>query len=332
MREQTSSLVFLLHTKMVKYVLTGADGNLGGVAADYVAEIKNADDEIVFTSYKFDSVPAEKKAAWEAKGVKVVPATYDDVDTLKKVFEGAEAVAFISTWLIGDGRRNQAKNVIKAAKETGVKRICYTSFVGAGSDKPNDQVPFLPRDHHFVEHEIYASGLDYNIQRNWLYQDNIAQFFAQSWKFTEDRWLVNSHGVPGAYVAREDCGRVLGALLLGKQEKNTVVDVTGPEPVLDKDVFEWMNSLSGYKAEFVDMPDKELRAYWLGRGLPTDVYGDFSKLPMKLCIGDLLCCGETLANGSMNIVTDTVERLTGRKPIGFKENLLKYKEIFPTND
>ncbi|KAE9259704.1 hypothetical protein PF008_g33295, partial [Phytophthora fragariae] len=52
---------------------------------------------------------------------------------------------------------------------------------------------------------------------------------------------------------------------------------------------------------------------------------------MKLCIGDLLCCGETLANGSMNKVTDTVERLTGRKPLGYKENLLQYKEIFPKN-
>ncbi|KAG7391423.1 hypothetical protein PHYPSEUDO_004958 [Phytophthora pseudosyringae] len=79
------------------------------------------------------------------------------------------------------------------------------------------------------------------------------------------------------------------------------------------------------------MPDEELRAYWLGRGLPTDVYGDFSKLPMKLCIGDLLCCGEMLANGSMSTVTDTVERLTGRKPLGYKENLLQYKEIFPKN-
>ncbi|ETI34916.1 hypothetical protein F443_18688 [Phytophthora nicotianae P1569] len=52
---------------------------------------------------------------------------------------------------------------------------------------------------------------------------------------------------------------------------------------------------------------------------------------MKLCIGDLLCCGEMLANGSMSKVTDTVERLTGRKPLGYKENLLQYKEIFPKN-
>ncbi|KAG7391422.1 hypothetical protein PHYPSEUDO_004957 [Phytophthora pseudosyringae] len=175
---------------MVKYVLTGADGNLGGFAADYIAEVKSDNDEVVFTSYKFDG---GEESDWEARGIK-------------------------------------AKNVIQAAKETGVKRVCYTSFVGADSDKPIDEVPFLPRDHHFIEHEVYASGLDYNIQRNWLYQNNTPQFFAQSWHFTG---LVNSHDVPGAYVAREECGRVFGALLLGKQEKKTVVDVTGSEPVLD---------------------------------------------------------------------------------------------------
>ncbi|KAG6622859.1 NmrA-like family protein [Phytophthora cinnamomi] len=317
---------------MVKYVLTGIGGNIGSHAADFAVEIKKPEDVLVLTSSDVSKLSPERVAAWKAKGAIVEQADYLDVDSLKKVFEGAEAIAFISTWLIGDGRRGQMKNCIKAAKETGVKRVCYTSFVGAGSDLPNDQVPFLPQDHQFTEQQIYASGLDYNIQRNWLYQDNIPRFFAQSWHFTEDRWLINSHDVPGAYVAIEDCGRVFGALLLGKQEKNTVVDVTGPEAVTDREIFEWMNSHSGYKGEFVDMPDEELRAYWLGRGLPTDVYGDFSKLPMKLCIGDLLCCGETLANGSMNKVTDTVERLTGRKPLGYKENLLQYKEIFPKNE
>ncbi|KAF4314961.1 hypothetical protein BBO99_00008388 [Phytophthora kernoviae] len=310
---------------MVKYVLTGVGGNIGGHAADFASENKKPEDELVFTSSSLDKIPAERIAAWKKNGVTVTTADYLDVDSLKKVFEGADAVAFISTWLFGEGRRNQAKNVIKAAKETGVKRICYTSFVGAGSDKPNEEVLFLPRDHHFVEHEIYASGLDYNIQRNWLYQDNTPKFFAPSWKFTDNSWINNSHGVRGAYVAASDCGRVLGASILGKQEKNTVVDVTGPECVTDKEIFDWINSLSGYKGEFVGMPDKEMYDYWLAKGLPTEFFGDFSKVPMLLCMGDLLCCGETVANGSMNKVTDTVERLTGCKPLGFKENLLHWR-------
>ncbi|KAE8988026.1 hypothetical protein PF005_g20565 [Phytophthora fragariae] len=317
---------------MVKYVLTGVGGNIGGHAADYAVEIKKPEDVLVLTSSDVSKLPAERVANWKAKGAIVEQADYLDIESLKKVFEGAEAVAFISTWLFGDGRRGQMKNCIEASKAVGVKRVCYTSFVGAGSDLPNEQLPFLPKDHHYTEQLIYASGLEYNIQRDWLYQDNTPRFFAPSWHFNGDRWLCNSHGVPGAYVAIEDCGRVFGALLLGKQEKNTVVNVTGPETVTDKEMFDWMNSISGYKGEFVDMPDEELREYWLGRGLPTEFFGDFSKTPMMLCIGDLLCCGETLANGSMNVVTDTVERLTGRKPLVYKENLLKYKEIFPKND
>ncbi|KAG1707082.1 hypothetical protein DVH05_026278 [Phytophthora capsici] len=316
---------------MVKYVLTGIGGNIGGHAADEAVNIKKPEDVLVLTSSDISKLAPERVEAWKAKGAIVEQADYLNVDSLKKVFEGADAIAFISTWLLGDGRRQQMRNCIQAAKECGVKRVCYTSFVGAGSDKPNEELPFLPQDHQYTEQQIYASGLDYNIQRNYLYQDNTPRFFAQSWHFTEDRWLSNSHDTPGAYVAISDCGRVFAALLLGKQEKNTVVTVTGPEAVTDREMFEWMNSISGYKAEFVDMPDDELRAYWLGRGLPTDVYGDFSKLPMKLCIGDLLCCGEMLANGSMSQVTDTVERLTGRKPLGYKENLLQYKEIFPKN-
>jgi len=95
-------------------------------------------------------------------------------------------------------------------------------------------------------------------------------------------------------------------------------------------VMEWMCEQTGYKCEYVDMPDEELTKWWLDRGLPTDMAtGDFSQLPMKLCIGDCICCGEMLGNGSMNSVSDTVEKLTGRKPARYQDYLPKYKEIFP---
>ncbi|RLN87780.1 hypothetical protein BBJ28_00008533 [Nothophytophthora sp. Chile5] len=315
---------------MPKYVLTGADGNLGGVAAEFAIEIAKPDDKLVFTSYTMDSIPAEKLQRWQAKGIEVVAASYDDVDSMKKIFEGAEAVSFISTWLIGDRRRNQAKNVIDTAKACGVKRVCYTSFVGAGSTATNDDdIPFLPRDHHYIEGLIYASGLQYSIQRNYLYADNIPNFFAPSWKFCGDKWLTNTHGQRGAYVARDDCGRVLAALLLGKGEPNHVYDVTGPEAITHEEIFNFMCQETGYKAEFVDLSDEELQTWWLSRGLPKDVYGDFSELPMKLCIGDLLCSGETVGNGSMSQTSDSVEKLTGRKPTSWKTAMLKYRDIFP---
>ncbi|KAF4316884.1 hypothetical protein BBO99_00004183 [Phytophthora kernoviae] len=295
---------------MPKFVLMGAGGNLGGAAADFAIEIAKPDDQLVFASSNLDNVPVDKVKRWQDKGVEVVSADYDDLESMKKAFKGAEAVATISTWLIGDRRRSQIKNAIEAAKATGVKRFCYTSGAGAGvkANKEED-IPFLLRDHHYIEQQIYASGMLYNIQRNCLYADNIPLYFAPSWEFCGGKWLTNSKGEP-----------------------NTVYEITGFEPASHEEIFEFMSSQSGYKGELVDLPNEKLEKWWLDRGLPKDVYGDFSQLPMKLCIGDLLCSGEMVANGCMLPPSDAVEKLTGRKPTHWKDAMIKYKDIFPKTE
>lgn len=317
---------------MPKYVLTGCDGNLGSVAASYALTLAKPGDELVFTSHKPGFIHEDLMHEWAAQGAHILMLDYGDSANLERVFAGAEAVSFISTWLIGKGRRQQHKAVIDAAKAAGVNRICYTSFVGAGLGHGGEEMPFLPRDHAYTEDLIRQSGLQYNIQRNYLYMDNIPQFFAQSWHFTGDKWLCNSGGEKGAFVAREDCGRVLGALLMGNGEPNTVYTITGPEAVTNKDIFSWMSEQSGYRGEFVEVADEVLENWWKERGLPYDVYGDFSQLPCKLCMYDLLCCGQMVAWGHMKETTDAVERLTGRRPIGYKDYLLKYKDIFPKSE
>ena len=311
---------------MPKYVLTGVSGNIGSVAASHALEIAPKDATLVFTTSDISKIPTETLKSWKAKGAAVSEASYDDVDSLKRVFTGADAVNLISTWAFGR-RHEQTQNVISAAKSCGVGRICYTSFVGADDPAPVSEMPFLPRDHKLNEELIRASGLEYNIQRDYLYIDNIPNFFAPSWKFCENRWLFNSHGVAGAYVAREDCGRVHAALLLGRGEPNTVYNVTGPEAVTDEQVFQWICSEFGVQGEFLDLPDEELREYWIQQGLPTDISVP-SQLPMKLCVDDLLCCGEMVARGYMAKSSNSIEALTGRKPLSFQEVLLKHKASF----
>lgn len=314
---------------MPKYVLTGADGKLGSAAADFAVEIAKPEDKLVFTTYKLGAIPKEKLEAWKAQGAEVVEASYDDPPSMLAAFQGAEAVSMVSTWAFGE-RREQAARVIDACKQCAVRRICYTSFVGAGEEvEKEEDLPFLPRDHAHIEKLIKASGLEYNIQRNYLYADNIAELFVPCWQFCGDSWLNNTHHVRGAYVARDDCGRVQAALLLGRGQPNKVCHVTGPEAVTDGQIMDWICDQTGYQCEFVDMPDAELRRWWADKGLPDDFRGDFSKLPMKLCMEDLLCCGEMVAKGFMLETSDVVERLTGRRPMRFRETLMKYKSTFP---
>lgn len=95
-------------------------------------------------------------------------------------------------------------------------------------------------------------------------------------------------------------------------------------------MFEYMNSKTGYKAEIADMSDDELRKWWADRGMGTDALKALeSDLPLKLCQEDLICTGSMLREGYMTEVTDTVEKPTGRKPLGFKENFGKVRAYVP---
>ncbi|KAF3767153.1 NAD(P)-binding protein [Cryphonectria parasitica EP155] len=324
-----------------KYVLTGVGGGIGSVAADYAISIRQPDQQLVFSTTSLAKLPAGKVEEWRSQGVEVVEATYEDVNSLIPVFQGAEAIAWISTWAIYH-RPDQGANILAAARAAGVHRVLYSSFVGAGlavgspealARDVRAELPFLPQDHALTERLIRASGLVWNVQRNYLYQDNIPGLFSGAWKYCGDRWLNNSGGRGAAYVAREDCGRVFGALLLGKGEPNTAYHVSGPAAITDKEVFEYMNGKSGYKAEFVDVDDEELRAWWAERGMGTDALKAFeSDLPLKLCQDDLLCCGSMVREGYLAEVHDTVEKLTGRKALSYQENFVKYEGLFPRNE
>ncbi|KAL3657042.1 hypothetical protein V7S43_018090 [Phytophthora oleae] len=87
----------LANGKTKKFVLTGADGNLGRVAADYILDIAKPEEQVVITSYDLKTLPTESIKRWESKGAIVAKADYDDVEEMKRVFDGADAVALIST-------------------------------------------------------------------------------------------------------------------------------------------------------------------------------------------------------------------------------------------
>jgi hypothetical protein len=175
---------------MPKFVLVGVDGKLGSLAADFATEIVTPDQQPVFTNFYLETIPAEKPKYWHKKRVVVVTASYSDTATLERVLVGAEAVTFISTWLFGETRRRQYNTVVDTAKACGVRRVCYTSFIGAGLEK---DLPFLPQDYKYTEGVIYDSGLEYNVQRNYLYTDNIPQLL----RHHGNTVATNGNRIPG---------------------------------------------------------------------------------------------------------------------------------------
>jgi len=312
---------------MGKYVLTGVDGQLGRVAAQHALSIAGPSDKLVFASPFPDKIPAESIKEWKEKGAELAYASYDNPPSMEKVFNGADAVTLISTWMIGNIRRKQHRRAISAAKAAGVKRICYTSYIGAGIA---ENTPLVASDHRDTEQAIFESGLAWNIQRNNFYLDNyFGTLFPMVQNVCGRKWYWNSNGTPAGFVAKADCSRVAASLLLGKGEPNKIYDVTGPELISDYKFLDMVREYTGWTCELVPMTDEQLYEYWGGRGVPKTVEGDFSKSPIPLCCDDIITNTTEIRDGTMAVVSDSVEKLTGRKPLSAKDVMLLYKDVLP---
>ena len=104
-------------------LVTGATGNLGkatinsmlnkGISANNIAALVR--DE-------------SKSAEFTSKGIQVRIGDYQNLDSLKSAFQDVDKLLLISSSSEIAQRFEQHKNVINAAKETGVSHIIYTSF------------------------------------------------------------------------------------------------------------------------------------------------------------------------------------------------------------
>ncbi|MCD8249647.1 MAG: NAD(P)H-binding protein, partial [Lachnospiraceae bacterium] len=131
----------------MKYIVTGCDGQLGGrVAANMLEEVSAQD--LIFTCPNMERLSAEKKKAWEAAGVTIRQANYDNVSEMTEAFRGGERIYVVSSILNGPERVVQHKNVFDACVAAGVKHIVYTSFFGA--NRPDYHQYVLP-DHTATE-------------------------------------------------------------------------------------------------------------------------------------------------------------------------------------
>ena len=148
----------------MRYVVTGADGQLGGrVASNMLNQVSG--DQLIFTCPFPERLPKEKKENWKNQGVTLKVADYDNKAQMIDAFVGAERMFMVSGVFIGQKRVQQHKNAIDAAIEAGVKHITYTSFFGAHREGYDQYV--LP-DHRATEEYLAECGIDYNIMRNTL--------------------------------------------------------------------------------------------------------------------------------------------------------------------
>ena len=274
-------------------LVTGAGGKLGRLAVEELVA-RGATKIIAGTRD-----PA--KLTDLGSNVEVRRIDFDDSASLEAGFAGVDRLLLISTDGIGK-RVAQQTAAIEAAKAAGIKHIVYTSAPAARPDADAGVVP----EHFWTEVALAQSGVDFTILRNHMYAENnlgnINQVIASGQLFG----LIGDRGT--AYVTRADTARAAaGALLLA--EGKTIEDVTGPAPVTNEERAALYSELGGKPVRSIAVTPAELRAGMVSAGVPEG-------------FADVLVAFQTDAVvGHHGVVTDVVERYSGRKPQAFAEFL-----------
>lgn len=194
-------------------IVTGATGKLGRHIIDGLLERVPAGRIVAAVR------DPEKAADLAARGVEVRRADYNEPDTLKAAFKGAEKIMFVSASEIGQ-RVRQHRNIIEAARQANPGLIVYTSILGADTSSIS-----LAEEHKATEAMIVDSTLDYVFLRNGWYIENYTENLDQA---LEHGALMGcaGDGKVGA-AARKDYAAAAVEVLTGAGHVGKVYELAG---------------------------------------------------------------------------------------------------------
>jgi NAD(P)H dehydrogenase (quinone) len=267
-------------------LVTGAGGHLGRLAVEELLA-RGASRIVAGTR------DTAKLAGLAAKGVDVRHLDFDDAASVAAAMTGVDRALIIST--VAPNRAEQQARAVAAAKAAGVKHLVYTSAPNA---RPNASVGGIA-DHYWTEQAIAASGLDFTLLRNHIYADMVLVGAGQA--LASGQLFDATNGAGRSYVTRADTARTAASALLSATGKE-IHDVTGPAPVTQQEVAALYTQLTGKTVTRIGITGEQLQAGLEGAGLP----GPYAAL--------LVAFDLDAAAGHHAIVTNTVERFSGRKP------------------
>jgi uncharacterized protein YbjT (DUF2867 family) len=194
-------------------------------------------------------------------------------------------------------------NAVNAAKAAGLRRLLWFSSFGA---KPDNQARFSRR-HPVIDEAVRASGIPYTILRPNFVMQNFTFFYGDIIRTTGTIFLPLGDALV-SHLDLRDLAEAAAAALTDDRHINKTYDLSGPEALHTGEVAEQIGSATGRTIWYQPISVAEMEAglrdagmdAWLAEGL-AELYG---------WIRD---------SGLASEVTDSVERLLGRKATPFRQ-------------
>lgn len=299
---------------MGKIIMTGVDGNFGGKSAQIILD-KVPKEQLIFTTPN-----QEVMKKYQAQGIDTRYADIFDKETLLKAFAGGDVLLLISMPFVGDRRRAAHKTAIDAAIEVGVKKIVYTSIVGAGEEECDT---YEVSDHKYTEEYLLKLNseqkVDYVILRDSQYAEAMVSVYEES--AAGNGILANNMGDGHmAYISRDDCAVAAACAAAGAGESNKIYAISGPEALTISEFVEIGNAATGKKVTYAPLTDDEMYAFFDSIGVPRNTEGEWAETAKNFpfCSDGMVTFGRAIRLEQMNACSNDFEMLTGRKPLSVK--------------
>ena len=282
-------------------LITGANGELGTATIEHLME-NNPEQNVA------GLVRSEEKGEDIAElGAELRIGDYQDKPSIAKALQGIEILLLISSSSL-ENRVEQHRNVIEAAKQSGVKQIVYTSMLQA--DK---ELSPLASDHHATEKIIKESGIPYTINRHTFYTEFFPMFLGQAME--TGTWAFPSNGEKVNFAYRTDMAEALANIVISPDKHtNRVYEITSANARTLHGYATILSEASGKKITYQDISVHEFVDGLKSAGLSDDDI-TMSKLSAM-----------TVAEGALNLTTDDLQNLLGRKPKSTKEFIREFAE------
>ena len=269
-----------------KILVTGATGTIGSfvvkglkhIKADFVAMVRSE----------------EKAKALNEKGIETVIGDLEDIKSLKEALTGIDKVFLLS--VTSPDSPKQQGNLVKVAKEKGVKHIVKISARGTALDADFN----IGRWHAVTESEIKESGISYTFLHCHSFLQNL--FFEEGTIKNENAiYSSMGDGKIGMVDARDIAAVAIHTLTVEGHENKTYT-LTGPKAVSYYDVAKSLTKELKREIKYVPVELEAARKGMIEAGMP------------EWLADDLTTVNKIYSEDKGSELSGDIEKMTGQKP------------------
>lgn len=284
-------------------LVTGATGNVGGAVVRRLSAEGVPARALVHSSERADTL--------RGFDVGIVVGDYDDPASLEHALEGIDRVLLVSPG--GPETVDQEQAVVRAV-QAAAPGAHVVKLAAAGVDAPGEAPVRLLRAHQQVVQVLADSGLPTTVLAPNAFMQNL---LGQAASVQEQGVLRSSVGDAAiSHVDVRDVAAVAAHVLTSDGHEGATYTITGPAAVTYAQVAEVLGGVLGREVRSEELTPEQARAA-LTAGGASDWLAD-----------GLLELDEAYRAGAASVVTDEVEKATGRPARSVEAFLTEHRAAF----